>query len=157
MRGMPDYPILPLEMVRASGSSSWHVDGHGLVRGIEFNDDVVISYAPHPIPKMEMSRLMVVVEYRALEHDIEFQMRVRYVANGGEVRENFTDPNIPVACKAGERGRWGWELDLTTIQKTDVLSCALVFTPRKYKNPQGEDMPFGPKMLITGAWLHIDD
>jgi len=146
MRGMPDYPVLPLEMLAASESAEWSIDDLGLCRGIGITGRSRLTFAPHPLPKMAMRRLMVVCEYRAIDEDASFQMQLYYVTNGNKPLGLQTDKDVPVVCAANTKSRWGFELDLSAMQQTDVLSCSLEFIPVKMKG-----------LLISSTWIQIED
>ena len=152
--GAPDYPMIPLFPSVLLGTASWIHNEKHVILGVEIlgrsdGDELPpasgLCFIPTPIPKMKMKTFMVVVEYAAKHGDASFRMELRHQKNGGPSRGLRTDPEVPLVCSRGQRGRYGFTLNQEHLEQGGMFCSTLVVAPVEMS-----------RLLVSGCWIQID-
>jgi len=118
----------------------------GVCVGMNVTMSGMIPFAPVPLPRMQMSRAVLVVEYTSEYEDEEFKsdaaqvsMYLLYLSHEGEFHKQSSVPLVAI----GER--FAFEIPLEHLDRNDLLAVSLGVTLLN-------DVP----VLIRGVWMEIE-
>jgi len=150
--GLPDYQTPNLYAAHMPEGTRWLLvppdEDHlpGVCVGMNVHNSALIPFAPIPLPRMQMSRAVVVVEYTSDYQDEEgksdagqVSLYLLYISHDGDFHKQTSVPLVAIG------DRFAFEMPLGHLDRNDLLSISLGVTLLN-------DKP----ILIRGVWMEIE-
>jgi len=150
--GLPAYQTPNLYAAHMPDGAHWLLvppdEDHlpGVAVGMNFTMSGLVPFAPIPLPRMRMARVLVVVEYTSEFQDeaqhtdaAQCALSLLYISHDGDFHKQTSTPLVAIG------DRFAFEIPLDHLDRNDLVSLSLGITLMN-------DVP----VLIRGVWMEIE-